>query len=257
MKSLLPRLPLSAAVPLVTAVLTFAFLWPGRPVTGQGSEEHSLVDYLRGRGRDASLAGRGKLFGARYPGERYRGSAQQNARLLAALLEQDREAQAAADAAARRLADFRGRDRAVGARAVEQSFRFLRWAPAQGFGVLGSYVVTVHASVRGNAIADRHFVVALDTAAARLGRLTVTGTVEILVGTAAAPVQRFDLKPAWFDTVGPAHATTHYLYAPRGTVVQVPAGRRVQARVILQPVVSTPGGSVPLGPGTAVVTLDK
>jgi hypothetical protein len=211
----------------------------------------SLVDYLKAKGKPSSLEDRAVLYGEYFPGRRYTGSAAQNTDLLLKLLAEDKAAVEATRKAQGQI------DKASPKQPAEviAEKAFFRYVPAAGFGVNGSYVVRVSASVKKGAVRDRDLVVAVDTPASGLGTLDCTGTAEVEVG--GKVVQKIDLKKAWFPTIQAAATKTAFLYAEKGTVIPTALGKPVRVRVEVHPLVSITSGVVPLWPGTVELDLAK
>lgn len=253
---------LTATVTFVTclSVLTASLVaQEGTAIFGQKpAADDSIVDYLKSNKRDSTFEARLKLFGERCSGEKkYKGSAEQNVKLLDSLLADDKEATASVEATKLRLEESATTNKPEKAdRLIEKSQTMRRWIPAEGFGVHGTYVVKVRGSISRGQISDRNFDVAVDSASTQLGTLTFSGTVDLYFGDAKVPGQRFKLDEAWFSTIAAANSTTAWRYAAKGTVIQIPPQKKVVAKVTVHPVVNTTAGSVPLREGTVEVLLN-
>lgn len=144
--------------------------------------------------------------------------------------------------------------------APQQTFQggkaFARYLPVQGIGVHASFRVDVQGTIAQDRVQDRAFQVTITSAAAQQLTLSVSGSVEIFVGNATKPAQTFALQSAWFPTIRSAGSSAVYLYAARGTTIQVPKGKSVRARVTVSPVFAVSGqGASPVGAGTLDVVL--
>lgn len=241
----------------------------GKQRPDQLNPQQSLVDYLKTKGRPSSLEDRRALFEKQFPKDKgkYTGTAEQNLRLLEALLSQDEEAKNAAAECEKRLkasgeapAESAKGEKAV--RMVEKRSAFLRWIPAPNFGVNGTFAVSVWARVYRSEIVDKDFGVAVDTAAGTLGRLEFSGTVSIFEDGKSDATQEIPLVGRWWPEIEPSprprsSRTTARMYAKQGTVIRVPPGKKIVAKVTVNPIVVTRDGTVPLWTGTLEVPLSK
>ena len=230
-------------------------------MSGQVQElnpKESIVDYLKSQTRDSSLESRAKLYAARFGNERYKGTAAQNIKLLESLLLEDENVQDALRKTKRTITKDVEKTKSkprTGSRTVSEWTSFPRWVPCENVGVHGSYSSLVHATVNGEQVRDRDFMVTMESAASQLGNLTVSGTVQIFANGGKKPIQEFPLQSAWFKTIGKQSSIS--LFAKQGTLVAVPNGKRISARIEIHPILVSRTGSCSLGAGTSIVTLSE
>lgn len=217
--------------------------------------EVSVVDFLKANNQPSSMTDRAALYSEHIrKAEKYVGSAGQNVQLLVKLVEANSEAaKLAADA--QKIAQESAKKALPAEAALVVHNACPGWVPAEGFGFLGSYGFTVRAVKNNNVIVDKDFVVAVRTAAAEKGPVSVAGSVEVLVDGKSS--QSVKLQEPWFSTVGQAGDKTRLVYATKGSSISLPPGKRVEAVISLNITVKTPEGLVALWPCSRRIDLSS
>lgn len=226
-------------------------------LSAQQPDQVSIVDYLKAIKVDYSFENRKQLFLEKWPDKTYAGTAEQNTKLLKKLLDEDAEAETAAESC---VGDCNAADekqhegKGTSDKGVAKTFTCLSYGIGENIGVLGSYSFSVRMYPSNGKLTDQNLIINFKTAASNLGQVSLSGKVRFFYGDSPdQTVGTMTLQEPWQTTIGQPGVVTRW--GKKGSSISFDASKELRAEITLYPVIVTTSGSVPIIPRTKSLTV--